>query len=191
VDATRPETSRQSRDGTLHACATRGERCRQPTLPAAGTRRWRASSGRSRSAPTKACMSGVAAGALAERMTSQHQSTRPGADRSAGVWPMRRMRFGLRNHDRLPWSRTCFRWRRRCAGANRRAFVDLDGPRWMAKAATAALRYEGSLVYPPEADYGADAVDSIFDGLAVRASHITIQRRQAPSPPSRNKRVCP
>ena len=49
------------------------------------------------------------------------------------------------------WSRLRWRWRRQCCSRQQARFVDLDGPLLLARDRDGGLRYDGSLVYPPEA----------------------------------------
>ena len=56
--------------------------------------------------------------------------------------------------------------------AQQARFVDLDGPLLLARDRDGGLRYDGSLVYPPEARLGLIRHDR--SASRCRASHITI-----------------
>jgi hypothetical protein len=58
--------------------------------------------------------------------------------------------LGFRNHDRLHGRDLAGDGAGDAAGAQAR-FVDLDGPLLLARDRDGGLRYDGSLVYPPEA----------------------------------------
>ena len=146
------------------------------------TRRWRASSGRSRSAPTKACMTAPRSKAFATR----YDAVNIKLDKTGGLTEALAMAdaaqalgfeimIGCMVATSLAMAPAMLL-------AQQARFVDLDGPLLLARDRDGGLRYDGSLVYPPEAACGADA-------RAGPAPARSPARRGRHRPPSRNR--CP
>ena len=134
----------------LAACADAGVTLVEQPLPAATTRRWRASSGRCRSAPTRACTTAPRSTALA----GKYDAVNIKLDKAGGLTEAlalaaeaERRGFAIMVGCMVA---TSLAMAPAMLVAQRARFVDLDGPLLLARDRADGLRYEGSLVYPSE-----------------------------------------
>ena len=134
----RPRTSPPARKP---ASRWSSSRCRPATM------RWRASRGRCRSAPTRACTTAPARGARRQVRRGQHQARQDRrADRGAGHGPTEAERLGfdvmvgcmVATSLAMAWP--CW-WRRA-------RVVDLDGALLLARDRLDGLVYDGSRIHP-------------------------------------------